>query len=103
MRPSPRRQCVVLGETAGARAEGTTAVGMVLIGRWLSADELRAVHEDPAAVTTLLFGDLDDDDAEMPDPDMDVDKSWHALHFLLTGTAWEIVEGAGEAILGGEE
>ena len=76
---------------------------MVLIGRRLSADDLRAVNEDPEAVATLLFGDLDDDDAGMPDPDLDVDKSWHGLHFLLTGTAWDVVEGAGEAILGGEE
>jgi hypothetical protein len=22
-------------------------------------------------------------------PDLDIDKSWHAIHFLLTGTAWE--------------
>jgi uncharacterized protein DUF1877 len=30
-------------------------------------------------------------------------KSWHALHYLVTGTAWEIGDGAGAAILGGQE
>ena len=75
---------------------------MVLIGRRLSADELRAVFDDPAVVTGLLFGDLDDDDAEMPEPELDLDKSWHGLHYLLTGTDWEVGEGAGAAILGGE-
>jgi hypothetical protein len=78
-------------------------MGMELIGRRLSTDELRAVLDDPAAVGELLYGDLDDEDAEMPDPELDLDKSWHAIHYLLTGTAWEIDDGAGAAILGGEE
>lgn len=78
-------------------------MGMELIGRRLSADELRVVLDDPTAVGTLLYGDLDDDDAEMPDPELDLDKSWHGIHYLLTGTAWEIGEGAGTAILGGDE
>ncbi|WP_326999681.1 YfbM family protein [Dactylosporangium sp. NBC_01737] len=77
-------------------------MGMELIGRRLTAGELRAVLEDPEAVDELLYGDLDDD-AEMPEPDLDLDKSWHAVHFLLTGTAWEVTEGAGEAVLGGTE
>lgn len=78
-------------------------MGMELIGRRLSADELRVVLDDPAAVGTLLYGDLDDADAEMPDPDLDLDKSWHGIQYLLTGTTWEIGEGAGAAILGGDE
>src|SRR5262245_36837129 len=78
-------------------------MGMELIGRRLSADELRAVLNDPAAVDRLLYGDLDDLDAEMPEPELDLDKSWHGIHYLLTGTAWEIGEGAGAAILGGDE
>ncbi|MEE6310422.1 hypothetical protein V1634_26635 [Plantactinospora veratri] len=45
-------------------------MGMELIGRRLSSDELRAVLDDPGAVTTLLYGDLDDDDAEMPEPEL---------------------------------
>jgi len=78
-------------------------VSMVLIGNRLSTDELQAVLNDPATVTTLLYGDLDDEDAEMPEPELDLDKSWHGIHYLLTGTAWEIGEGASAAILGGEE
>lgn len=78
-------------------------MGMELIGRRLSDDELRAVLDDPATVTDMLFGDLDDDDEEMPEPDLDLDKSWHVVQYLLTGTAWQVTEGAGEAILGGVE
>ncbi|MFG1780510.1 DUF1877 family protein [Micromonospora sp. NPDC049051] len=77
-------------------------MGMELIGRRLSADELRTVLDDPTMVDPLLFGDLDDDDAGMPDPELDLNKSWHGLHYLLTGTAWQIRDGAGAAILGGE-
>jgi hypothetical protein len=79
-------------------------VGMELIGRRLSRDELRAVSDAPSKVDALLHGDLHDDDAEMPDPELDLGKSWHAIHYLLTGTGWEIGEGAaGAAILGGDE
>ncbi|MGW4293215.1 YfbM family protein [Micromonospora chersina] len=74
---------------------------MVLIGRRLSTEELAAVRADPTAVDALLYGDLDDDEAEMPEPELD--KSWHGIHYLLTGTDWQIGEGAGAAILGGAE
>lgn len=59
--------------------------------------------EDPAAAETLLYGDIDDDDGEMPDPELDLDKTWHGIHYLLTGTAWEISAGADAAILGGDD
>ncbi|MEH0937814.1 YfbM family protein [Micromonospora psammae] len=78
-------------------------VGMALIGRRLSGEELAAVRADPTAVDTLLYGDLDDDETEMPEPELDLDKSWHGIHYLLTGTAWLIGEGAGAAVLGGVE
>lgn len=77
-------------------------MGMVLIGRRLSADEVRAVLEDPTTVEALLYGDLDDD-AEMSDPELDLDKSWHGIQYLLNSAAWQIGEGAGAAILGGAE
>jgi hypothetical protein len=77
---------------------------MELIGRRISRDELRAVLDAPSKVGALLYGDLDDDDAEMPDPELDLGKSWHAIHYLLTGTPWETGDGAaGAAILGGDE
>jgi hypothetical protein len=31
----------------------------------------------------------DDEDIEDPHADLDVDKAWHGIHYLLTGTAWE--------------
>lgn len=75
-------------------------MGMVLIGRRLSSDELKAVQADPATVETLIFND---DDPDTPGAGLDLDKAWHGIHFLLTGSAWEPGEGPGAAILGGDE
>ncbi|GID62118.1 hypothetical protein J3R03_003251 [Actinoplanes couchii] len=78
-------------------------MSMVLVGRRLSSDEVKSVTDDPAAVETLIYGDVEDDDAEMPDPQLDLDKSWHGIHYALTGTAWQVGLGAGAAVLGGAE
>ena len=69
---------------------------MELIGRRLSAAELRALIDDPSTADGLLYGDVDDDDAEMPEPELDLDKSWHGVHYLLTGTAWGVGDAGGE-------
>ncbi|KAB1915725.1 hypothetical protein [Micromonospora sp. AMSO31t] len=50
-------------------------MGMVLIGRRLSAEELAIVRADPTAVDALLYGDLNDDEAEMPEPELDLDAA----------------------------
>jgi hypothetical protein len=88
---------------------------MSMIGnfRALSDDELGALLEQPDRVEQLLYGeDLlagangeviqlfgngtsrppTGTDSWEPDGDadeLDVDKAWHGIHFLLTGTAWE--------------
>jgi len=77
-------------------------MSMVLVGRRLSADVVKSVTDNPAAVDALIYGDVEDDDAEMPEPELDLDKSWHGIHYALTGTAWQVGTGAGAAILGGD-
>ncbi|MFC3742616.1 YfbM family protein [Paractinoplanes deccanensis] len=66
---------------------------MIFVGRRVPAADLQAVLDDPEAIDALFEGD----------DVIDLDKSWHGIHYLLTGTAWEITEGAGSAILGGTE
>lgn len=34
---------------------------------------------------------------------LDLDKAWHGLHYLLTGTAWEGTEPAGYLLMGGQQ
>lgn len=41
---------------------------------------------------------------EVASPDhVDIDKTWHALQFLLTGTAWEGALPLGFIVVGGQE
>ncbi len=42
--------------------------------RRLPAADHRTVLADPATVETGLFGDLADDDGEMPEPELDLDS-----------------------------
>lgn len=66
---------------------------MTFVARRVTDQQLRTIVEDDSAAEKILFGD---------GPELDLDKAWHAIHFLLTGSAWEVGAGAGAAILGGE-
>ncbi len=60
---------------------------MSMIGTFLlvSDIELRRVLAEPVRVHDLIDAAYHQRRADL----VDVDKAWHALHFLLTGTAWE--------------
>jgi hypothetical protein len=60
---------------------------MSMIGYFFLASdlELRAASSSPAAAQRLVDAAYDG----RADDLVDVDKAWHCLHFLLTGTAWE--------------
>jgi hypothetical protein len=70
-------------------------MGMILVGRRLNQDDLRRLLADPSLTHDLL-------DEEESALELDLDKAWHGLHFLLADSAWETVDGAGEAVLGGD-
>lgn len=74
-------------------------MSMVWVGRRLSSDELKSVTDDPATVEALIYGD---DGADMPEPELNLNKWWHGIHYALTGTAWQVGAGAGAAVLGGD-
>jgi hypothetical protein len=62
-------------------------MGMIANLRRASDARIDALLSDPETVAEYLSGDaeeLDDDHA-----DLGVDKAWHGIHYLLTGTAWE--------------
>jgi hypothetical protein len=75
---------------------------MGIVGRRLSSDELRTIRDDPSVIADLLWRDLEDEGTEMSESELDLDKSWHGLHYLITGSPWTVGEGAGAAILGGD-
>jgi hypothetical protein len=58
-------------------------VGIRCYLRTLMDEELEALIENPSTVSEFL--DNDDEDVE----GLDIDKAWHGIHFLLTGTAWD--------------
>ncbi|MEU4792832.1 YfbM family protein [Micromonospora tulbaghiae] len=66
---------------------------MIFNARRLSAEELAAVLADPEKVGTLFQGGPDE---------LDLDKAWHGLHYLLNGTTYEVRGDAGPAIIGGD-
>jgi hypothetical protein len=66
---------------------------MIYAGRQLTAEQVADLTADPSLTAGLL--DREDDV-------LDLDKAWHGIHFLLTGSAWETFPGAGEAVLGGD-
>jgi hypothetical protein len=67
----------------------------------LAVDEATAegIKTDPAALW-----DLEEELAEANDPrQVDLDKAWHGIHWLLTGSVWEGKRPLADAIFGGEE
>lgn len=62
---------------------------MIFVGR-----RLEAAPPAGLAVEELLHEDHEQR--------LDLDKAWHGIHFLLTGSPWETTPGAGESVLGGE-
>ncbi len=73
-------------------------MGMVGCFRALKKSEMEALQVDPERVLEFL----DDDDSEDVYA-IDVDKAWHAIHYMLTGSADGGPEPACLAILGGIE
>ena len=75
---------------------------MSMIGNALaiSPETLRTLLDDPSRMESLLFPDSGGPDAK---GHMDLDKAWHAIHFVLNEKAWEGEGALGAAILGGHE
>lgn len=62
-------------------------MSMIGMFRRLGEQDLTRLREEPE-----LLVDYVDEDAPAgfgPFADLDVDKAWHAIHFLLTGVAWD--------------
>ena len=73
-------------------------MGMCAFFSPLPASSLDALRDDPDAADAFL--NPDDPDGE-PAGSFDLDKAWHGLHYLFTGTAWDLAPPLGLAILGG--
>jgi hypothetical protein len=63
---------------------------MSMIGHFLAvtAEKVNELVRDPAEVAAFLNAAIEDQD-ELGADFLDVDKAWHAIHFLLTGSVRE--------------
>ena len=66
----------------------------------VSPSQLKSLIDSPDSIEAFIYPD--DGDAE-PDNHVDLDKSWHAIHFTLTGSVWEGEEPLKNVLFGGEE
>jgi hypothetical protein len=74
---------------------------MAFVARMLTADEADRARSDDEYVEDLLF---EDDPCDDPDiRTVDLDKSWHGIHWLLTGTSYGTDGPMAGAIFGGVE
>ena len=74
---------------------------MSMTGRFIQIpeDRLADVIAEPMLAMDLAHPPADSDDQVL----LDIDKSWHIIHFLLTGESWGGEGAAASAILGGTD
>lgn len=60
---------------------------MSMIGNVCAADDatIQALLAEPETIQAFLYPE----DGESSADQIDLDKAWHAIHFVLTGSAWE--------------
>jgi hypothetical protein len=68
----------------------------------LPDQELDALRADPSGVEQLLYASFFGGGSNGHDQ-LEIDKAWHGIHFLLTGSAWESSLPLGFIVAGGEE
>lgn len=95
--------------TVGARGVSSTAeaLAMSMIGnlRSLSDADVARLLAEPSLVSDYLDPEDDQSAGEAdfgPFADLDIDKAWHGIHFLLSGSAWEGEMPAGFLVIGGQ-
>jgi len=78
---------------------------MSMIGNFVGAsdEQIDALHRDPQTITGFLYGDAA---AGLATHDegrhLDIDKAWHAIHFLLAGKPWSGELPLGFIVSGGQ-
>lgn len=72
---------------------------MSMVGKYVrvSPGELAELRAAPESIVSFLYPD----DLTPPPNHLDVDKAWHAIHFLLNGRTWDGEPPLFDAVLGG--
>lgn len=69
-------------------------MSMICCLREVTDSDIRALLKDPEQILELLDEEQDE---------VDLDKAWHGIHFLLTGSAWEGAEPLCYLVTGGHQ
>jgi hypothetical protein len=78
-------------------------MGICMVIRRVDATEQERLTADQEYLEHLIFGGDSAAEPLTADPrEVDLDKLWHAVHWLLTGTL-ESADGPGAALMGGRE
>src|SRR5207302_6195207 len=74
---------------------------MSMIGNYLklSDEQLEELVENPSEAEDLVYPE----NGDHPSDALDIDKSWHLIHFLLTGDTWGGDYPLVNVVLGGTE
>ncbi len=64
---------------------------------------IRVTPTEASAITSMDGDAFFDWLEEHEDRVVEVDKAWHGIHAVLTGTAWEVQDAISTAVLGGAE
>jgi hypothetical protein len=76
-------------------------MGMIIVFRLARRERLSSLLASPEQVTDFLR-DTGGEDAGLSEDRLDLDKAWHGLHFLLTGTDWGGTPPLNFIVAGGE-
>jgi hypothetical protein len=77
-------------------------MGMIGCFIRISARDFGRIQADPDLAAGLLTLEGEQEGFD-PSADFDIDKAWHGIHFLLTGSAWEGDPPLNFLVAGGKE
>src|SRR5690349_11334743 len=76
-------------------------MGMIIVFHLARREQLSSLLASPEQVTDFLR-DSGGEDVGLSENRLDLDKAWHGLHFLLTGTDWGGTPPLNFIVAGGE-
>ena len=62
-------------------------MSMIFILRQIDAEDIQQLSNNPQSILDMLNEDVQVDEVKLA-METDLDKAWHAIHYLLTGSAW---------------
>jgi len=74
-------------------------MSMIANFKQISSSQLEELKKDPSLIEEIIYPDSESDIID----NLDIDKAWQGIHFILTGKVWEVEGLLGKVIMGGKE